>query len=156
MKPSQARNVTAQVCAIVLAFVFAGAAVPKLIDPGTFAADIENYRVVPAALVGFAALFMPAFELAIAFALVWPRYQRGAALLATGLLLVFAAAMAQARMRGIDLSCGCFGAAFESKVSWMTVARSLFLAGLGVAPVLWPPLSAAAHTNLTPQSRSLT
>jgi putative oxidoreductase len=115
---------------VALAAVFAYAAIPKLLDPGEFAAAIQNYRAVPETLVGHIALFVPAFEIVIALALVVPPYTRGAALLGTLMLVVFGAAMAQARWRGIDLSCGCFGAAFEAKVSWLTVARTLGLAAL--------------------------
>jgi putative oxidoreductase len=114
---------------VAIAGVFVYAAVPKLFDPSEFATSIQNYRAVPDTVVGHIALFVPVFELVIALGLLSPQYQRGAALLATLLLAVFAAAMAQARWRGIDLSCGCFGAAFEAKVSWLTVARTL---GLGV------------------------
>lgn len=117
---------------VVLAGVFAWAAVPKLLDPGRFAADIENYRFVPDALAGHLALFVPVFELVIALALLLPAYHRGAALLAALLLFVFGAAMAQARWRGIDLSCGCFGATLEAKVSWVTVARNLALGALAL------------------------
>jgi putative oxidoreductase len=115
---------------VLLAAVFAYAAVPKLMDPGDFAAAIQNYRAVPDAAAGYLALFVPAFELVIALGLLLPAYQRGAALLATVMLVIFAAAMAQARSRGIDLSCGCFGAVLEAKVSWLTVARTLALGAL--------------------------
>ena len=142
-----ARKLVPWACCGLLAAVFVAAAVPKLIDPGSFVNDLLNYRVLPESLVGLFALFMPALELVIAGALLWPRYQRGAALLAALLLVTFAAAMAQARLRGIDLSCGCFGAAFESKVSWLTVARSLFLAAIGAVPLFWPQLSAAPASN---------
>ena len=128
---------------VILAVIFVVAAVPKLIDPGSFANDLLNYRLLPENLVGLVALFVPALELVIAAALLWPRYQRGAALVSLVLLVGFAAAMAQARIRGIDLSCGCFGAAFESKVSWLTVARSMLLAAMSAVPLFMPPLSAA-------------
>ena len=121
---------------LFIAGVFLWAALPKLWDPATFAADVQNYRLLPAGLSGHIALFVPAFELVIAIGLLVPRYQRGAALLATGLLAVFSAAMAQARLRGIDLSCGCFGAAFEAKVSWVTVARSAGLSAIAALPLL--------------------
>jgi hypothetical protein len=137
------KTLASRVLCVLVAIVFAAAAVPKLIDPGSFANDLLNYRILPEALVGWFALFMPALELVIALALLWPRFQRGGALLATALLVSFAVAMAQARIRGIDLSCGCFGAAFESKVSWLTVARSLLLAVMSALPLLWLPLSAA-------------
>jgi uncharacterized membrane protein YphA (DoxX/SURF4 family) len=113
---------------LALAAVFVYAAIPKLLDPGEFAAAIQNYRAVPESVVGHIALFVPVFEIVIAIALLVPPYTRGAALLGTLLLVVFGAAMAQARWRGIDLSCGCFGAAFEAKVSWLTVTRTLGLA----------------------------
>lgn len=131
------RAIVPIVARVIIAVVFAWAAVPKLIDPATFAADLENYRVLPQTLVGPVALFVPSLELIVAAALLWPRYQRGASLIATGMLLMFSGAMAQARMRGIDLSCGCFGAAFESKVSWWTVARSAGLALIAVLPLVW-------------------
>ena len=139
----KARKIVTWAFCVILAAVFVIAAVPKLIDPGSFANDLLNYRLLPESLVGLFALFVPALELMIAGALLWPRYQRGAALLSTVLLVSFAVAMAQARIRGIDLSCGCFGAAFESKVSWLTVARSMLLAAMSAVPLLSPPPVAA-------------
>lgn len=118
---------------VLLAGIFAWAAIPKLLDPAEFALAIQNYRAVPEEIVGHLAVLVPVFELVIALGLLVPPYQRGAALLATLMLLVFAAAMGQARWRGIDLSCGCFGAALEAKVSWLTVART---AGLGLLSAL--------------------
>jgi uncharacterized membrane protein YphA (DoxX/SURF4 family) len=122
--PSRARRIATSALGIALAAVFVAAAVPKLLDPSEFALAIQNYRIVPDALVGHVALFVPVFELVVALGLLLRGHQRGAALLAMLMLLGFAAAMAQARIRGIDLSCGCFGAALEGKVSWFTVART--------------------------------
>jgi hypothetical protein len=81
---------------------------------------------------------VPAFELVVAIGLLIPMYARGASLIAASMLLLFSVAMAQARMRGIDLSCGCFGAAFEAKVSWLTVARSAALGAIACVPLLAP------------------
>lgn len=143
------KTIVSRVLCVLVAIVFAVAAVPKLIDPGAFANDLLNYRILPDVLVGWFALFMPALELVIALALLWPSFQRGGALLATMLLVSFAVAMAQARIRGIDLSCGCFGAAFESKVSWLTVTRSLVLALMSALPLFWLPLSAASQVPVS-------
>jgi hypothetical protein len=115
---------------IALAGVFVFAAVPKLLEPAEFATAIHNYRLVPEAVVGHLALFIPVFELVIALGLLLPSYAQGAALLATVMLGAFTVALAQARIRGIDLSCACFGAAFDAKVSWFTVARTLGLGAL--------------------------
>jgi putative oxidoreductase len=133
-----ARELVPLLARIAIAGVFLWASLPKLADPGAFAADVQNYRVLPDALVGHAALFVPAFELVVAIGLLLPRYQRGAALIATSMLAIFSLAMAQARLRGIDLSCGCFGAAFEAKVSWLTVIRSAALGLLSAVPLIFP------------------
>jgi putative oxidoreductase len=125
------REWLARLARFALAAVFIGAAVPKLLAPGEFAAAIENYRVLPQALVGKVAMILPVGELVLAAALIVGPMRRGAALLCTLLLVGFSVAMAQARMRGIDLSCGCFGAALEAKVSWLTVLRTSALALLG-------------------------
>jgi hypothetical protein len=118
---------------LALSALLLAAAGPKLLAPSTFAADLQNYRILPEGLVGPMAVFVPALELVLALGLLTTRYCSGAALLSTLMLAGFAVAMAQARVRGIDLRCGCFGAALEAKVSWLTVARS---AGLAVLAAL--------------------
>lgn len=110
-----------------LAAVFVWAALPKLIDPSALATAIENYRVLPAEWAGLAAGVLPVFEFGLAVGLLGSRLARGASLLAALLLGSFTVAMAQARLRGIDLECGCFGASLEAAVSWWTVARSALL-----------------------------
>jgi len=111
-------------------FIWTGA--QKLLEPGAFAAAIANYRVLPDALVGLAAVTLPVLELVVGAALLWPLYAQGAAVLVAGLLFVFAAAMAQSKLRGIDLDCGCFGADQTSQVSWLKVTVNLGLAMLAV------------------------
>lgn len=111
-------------------FIWTGA--QKLVEPGAFAAAIANYRVLPDALVGIAAVSLPVLELVVGAALLWPLYAQGASLIVAALLFVFAAAMAQSKARGIDLDCGCFGAAQTSQVSWLKVTLNLGLAMLAV------------------------
>lgn len=115
-----------------LAALFLWTGAQKLLEPGPFAAAIANYRVLPDALVGTAAVTLPVLELVVGVGLLWPLYAQGAALLVAGLLFVFAAAMAQSKLRGIDLDCGCFGADQTSQVSWLKVTLNLGLAMLAV------------------------
>lgn len=112
---------------VAIAAVFVFAAAPKLADPASFALEIDNYRMVPEALVGSMAVIVPMLELVVAGALLTGVHAGGAALLAGGMLLTFAGAMVQAMARGIDLDCGCFGSALEMQVSGFTVARNLVL-----------------------------
>lgn len=109
-------------------FVWTGA--QKLADPAAFATAIANYRVLPEALVGIAAVGLPVLELVVGAALLWPVYAQGAAAVVAVLLALFAAAMAQSKLRGIDLDCGCFGAAQASQVSWLKVTVNVGLAML--------------------------
>jgi hypothetical protein len=111
-----------------LAALLMWAAAAKAVDPATFAQDIDNYRVVPQALVGAFALALPALEIVTALALLVGPYHRGAALLTSVMLATFALAMAQAKLRGIDLACGCFGGESADPVTWTKVALDAGLA----------------------------
>ena len=136
---------------LVVAAVFLGAALPKIAEPSTFATDIDNYRMVPDALIGPLAVGLPLLEALVAVALVTGVHARGAAIVASGMLLAFAVGMVQAIVRGIDLDCGCFGHVVETRVSWLTVTRNVVLT-IACGPVvlgpdlpLWPLRRAASR-----------
>lgn len=101
--------------------VFLYAAATKLPDLAAFAVDVANYRLLPAALVPPAAAALVGVELLAGLALLLGPWSRAAALLATGLLVLFIGGLAQALLRGIDLRCGCFGDA--APATWLTVLR---------------------------------
>lgn len=124
------------VARLALAGLFAWAAVPKVLDPHAFAESISNYRLLPELMVGPLAIFVPLLELSISLSLVTGFHARGAALAATGMLLVFAAAMAQAILRDINIECGCFGSSTAAEVGWPSVLRNVGLALLGALIVL--------------------
>lgn len=133
-----------------LAGIMLYAAVPKLSDVGAFAAQVDNYRMVPAALLPLFSAAVPSVEVFAALGLCTPWLVRGAALSALMLFASFAIAMAQAILRGINLDCGCFGGEVESLVSWWTVLRSVALA-LGSGWVLaYARRSAERNTTAGP------
>lgn len=123
---------------LAVAGVFIAAAIPKLIDPTRFAEDISNYHLLPADMVGYAAIAVPVIELVVALALITGVEAKGAALVAAGMLLAFTAGMGQAMARGIDVSCGCFGSVARAEIGWGPIARNLALL-LGCALVLVAP-----------------
>jgi uncharacterized membrane protein YphA (DoxX/SURF4 family) len=139
------RHAAALVIRIGLAGLFAYAGLIKLTAPGEFARDIANYHVLSDALSGWAAVLLPVCEVVIAGGLLLGSHVRGAALLSAVMLLAFAAAMAQAKLRGIDLECGCFGS--EARVSWWKVALDLALAGLALWLAFDKPLVAAEGSD---------
>ncbi len=86
------------------------AAAPKLLDPAAFATAVGHYRLLPDWGNILVAHTLPWLEAVTALALLLGgRRLAGAWLLATGLSAVFAAAVASAWLRGLDISCGCFG-----------------------------------------------
>jgi uncharacterized membrane protein YphA (DoxX/SURF4 family) len=108
-----------------LGFVFLIAAATKLPDMAAFAESVANYRLVPPPLVPAAAAAVIGLEIVAGALLVAGRHARAAALVAAVLLAAFAAGLASALLRGIDLRCGCFGG--QESATWLTVLRDLAL-----------------------------
>ena len=132
------------VCRVVLGALFIWAAVTKLPDIAAFAQDVENYRVIPAALVPIVAAAVVGIELLAGIALVIGVMDRPAAAVLAVLLAAFIALLAQALLRGIDLRCGCFGG--DERASWWTVVRDLVMLAAAVAVARGP---LPARTNVT-------
>ena len=115
-----------------LSLLFAYAAYEKLLDRSALATSMTHYRVLPDALIGWAAAAVPTFEAVVAVGLVTPWLHRGSALMCAVMLWIFALAMAQARLRGIDLECGCFGADSAVAVGVDTIARNVVFGGVAL------------------------
>jgi hypothetical protein len=121
---------------LVLAGVFATAAVSKLRALEAFVGVVHNYRVMPEPLERPIAYALPGFELAIAVGVLVPTTRAPAALAAAVLLALFAGAMAINLMRGRrDIDCGCFATVLRQHLSWPLVLRNLLLAGLALSVV---------------------
>jgi putative oxidoreductase len=94
---------------IVIAAMFIYAGVTKAVTPLRFATDIANFHLLPWMLTMPLALYLPWLEMGCGVALLLWRLDRGALLLLFGLTSIFVVALVSARIRGIDISCGCFG-----------------------------------------------
>jgi uncharacterized membrane protein YphA (DoxX/SURF4 family) len=130
---------------IALGLFFVVAALPKLVDPPSFAHMVYNYRLVPGALVNLMALAMPWLEVLLGLALILGIWTRTSAGLVGALLLVFILAISVNLARGNAIDCGCFDLLEANK----TVDERLFdmrlviLRDVGmllmVAQILWAP-----------------
>ncbi len=116
-----------------LLFVYAGA--EKIADPVTFAGVIHNYQIVPVKLVYAVALGLPALEVVCGLALCAGTLARGAVVVLNALMAVFIAVMGIALLRGLDVTCGCFGGAGDA-VTRLTLQRDLGMLALGLA-AMW-------------------
>jgi hypothetical protein len=112
---------------LAFAGIFVYAAGAKLLDPARFVADLGNYRLLPSAATYVAGLLIPWAEVVCALALLMKPWRLGGWFLAVALGAGFAVFVASAWMRGLDISCGCFGSSVRSPVTgWATLRTSLF------------------------------
>jgi putative oxidoreductase len=128
------KRLFALACRLALGAIFLYAAATKVPDMAEFAKDVANYRLLPAALVPWAASAVVGVEIVAGLALVLGVGARPAALVAAALLALFVGGLSQALLRGIDLRCGCFGG--EESATWGTVARDLLMLAPALV-VLW-------------------
>jgi putative oxidoreductase len=97
---------------LALTFIYAGAV--KLIGPVRFATDIQNFRLLPwFASVGLA-FYLPWLEMACGLAVLSGWLYRGALTLLAAMVIIFIGAATSAQLRGLDVTCGCFGHASDS------------------------------------------
>lgn len=146
MKPPPLVPASLIVFRVVLGALFMFAGVAKLGDPAAFALEIANYRMLPAASIApWLAVTLPGIEVATGAALlVGPKaWARAAALVITGLLVVFTAAVTQVVLRGINIQCGCFGGD-AGPITWLTIVRDLVL--LAMASALYVMSAPRAET----------
>lgn len=122
-------------CRIILGALFLLAGVTKAYDPAGFATEIQNYQIVPWVGDVLLSLFLPWVEIFAAAALFWKRFERGALLLISAMLVAYTAALISALVRGLNIDCGCFGRAILSTGILWAVLRNVGLAIL--AGVLW-------------------
>ena len=121
---------------LLIGGLFLYACIPKIADPVGFAAAIRNYTILPAAWSNILAVTLPWIELGAGVFLILGIQTKPAALLTTSMLAIFLAALIYAYSIGLDIDCGCFSSAAESKgrVGIYHLARdtALFLVSLFV------------------------
>lgn len=123
------------VVAILIGGLFLYAGIVKVIDPVEFARDIDNYKMLPWSIGVWLALYLPWLEIFCGLALIARVLYRGAVFIVTVLMSLFIVASIVAKMRGLDVSCGCFGHA--SKYLNFSLHLALDFLLLGGLLFLW-------------------
>src|SRR5438874_358129 len=106
-------NILWRIVDVIVAGVFIYAGVLKVLDPAQFAHDIDNYRILPWTVSVALAFYLPWLEIFCGLGLVFRFLYRGALSILTALILAFTLATIAARIRGLDITCGCFGHASQ-------------------------------------------
>jgi putative oxidoreductase len=106
---SPSRNVLCRIVDLIVGGIFIYAGVIKAIDPLRFAIDIDNYKMLPWAIGVRLAFYLPWLELLCGLALILRFFYRGGLFILAALTFIFIAASIIAKVRGLDITCGCFG-----------------------------------------------
>ena len=107
-------RVLSRILDFVLAGIFIYAGALKALDPVQFASDIDNYKLLPWPGSVALALYLPWLEIFCALGLVFRFLYRGALSILTASIVVFTLATIAAKVRGLDITCGCFGHASQN------------------------------------------
>lgn len=98
-----------QITRLILVIIFIYAGFVKLLSPETFFENIQEYRLLPLNLCYISAYLLPPLEIILGVGLFLNRYAKTCAFLIVFLNIIFIFAIASVWIRGIDISCGCFG-----------------------------------------------
>lgn len=129
--PAPVGPVIALICRLALGIIFFYAGLEKIIAPREFAIAVYNYRLLPDGAINLLAVILPWLEVLLATGLIAGYYVRGSALLSALLCLTFATALTISLLRGLDISCGCFGGATGS-INWLYLVRDTSLLAMSV------------------------
>jgi len=128
------------VCALALAVILASAATHKLRAPAWFARQLDDYALLPQALLAPFARLIPLLEAALALALLLPASRIWAAAGTAALLALYALGIAINLWRGRrDMDCGCSGPGQSQPLRPALLLRNAGLIALALIAA-WPPL----------------
>ncbi len=116
------RRVAERPAALALGLVLLRSAAAHVGNPYHFLSAVYSYQVLGPEAGRLAATVLPAVQVTLALCLLLGWWSRGVYLAAGGLFAGFGAAQAAALNRGLDISCGCFGAADSLPVGPATLA----------------------------------
>lgn len=132
---NRSRLIVRRLLALLAGAVFVYAGVLKVRAPLEFANDLSNYHLLPWPIGVRLAFYLPWLEILTGLALIFHRLFSGALAITAALMVVFIAATIWAKVQGINVACGCFGAASSN----LTFTSHLVLNGsiLAVLAILW-------------------
>ena len=110
-----------------LGALFLWTSIPKIIAPTEFLASIYNYELLSPDLAVVMAVVMPWVEFLTGVCLLGGLCVHGALVVCMGMFATFAFAHASVLYRGMSIDCGCGLIPGDDHVTYLTLARSLFL-----------------------------
>src|SRR5437868_11077207 len=108
------RNIRWRIVDLIVGGIFVYAGIIKALDPIQFANDIDNYKTLPWFISVRLAFYLPWLEIFCGIAIIFRFLYRGGLSILTVLIAVFIGVIIAAKMRGLDITCGCFGHASKN------------------------------------------
>jgi len=113
-QPSTIPRFVRRIAEFIVGGIFIYAGVIKALDPIRFASDIDNYKILPWTISVRLAFYLPWLEIFCGLALIARRLYLGGLSILTVLASIFIIATIAAKIRGLDITCGCFGHASKN------------------------------------------
>ena len=113
------------------------ASVDKILHPVAFAQAVENYLVFGEGISRWAAVWIPYLEAVTGVFLVAGIWIDAAVLVNVFLMISFLLMVLQARIRGLDIYCGCFAVEGENTgIGILKIMENTAYAGLSILLVM--------------------
>ncbi len=126
-------------CRLAPAGIFLWAGLAKAFARQDSILAVHAYDVLPERLVEPVAIVLPWVEIGLALLLTFGLFVRAAGIGTVLLSGVFIAGLAQAKARGLQIDCGCFGGGGPGAgVAWWDIVRDVPLVLVGAYLVIRP------------------
>jgi putative oxidoreductase len=97
-------------------------------NPYAYLSSIYAYSIVPSLLGVVIAVLFPSLQITLGLVFLFCRRDwKPAFVLSGALMLLFTVVQIVALIRGLNISCGCFGRPEENPIDWLTVSRTALL-----------------------------
>jgi putative oxidoreductase len=136
-QPSTIPRFVRRITEFIVGGIFIYAGVIKALDPIGFASDIDNYKILPWTISVRLAFYLPWLEIFCGLALIARRLYLGGLSILTALAFIFILATIAAKIRGLDITCGCFGHASKNWSFTAHIALDLSVLAALIALCIW-------------------
>ncbi len=103
-----------------VSLIFSG--IPHLGNPHFFLGSAYSYQLVGPGVGQIIAMVLPFLQVVLAACLITRLFRGAAHALTLSILLVFVTIQTSAKLRGLDIPCGCFGPRHETVIGWFTLS----------------------------------
>ncbi len=125
-----------RIACLVVGIGFLASSVPHLTNPYHFLASVYSYELVGPGMGKVVAMVLPHVQLVTAVCLIGNIFVRRALATSCGMLAVFVGAQLSSVVRGQEITCGCFGPNYSSRIGFGSILLVSFLLSAAIAGLI--------------------